>query len=641
MRFFHNLRLVAVPGMLLVAGCSSASIIPNGTGGTGGNAGDANFINLDATGVIVKLDTRGPIRSGSDAPPGPNCGNGQLTSDEACDDGNTVSGDGCANNCLSVEPGYSCVNPGQLCRPVARCGDGLVVFPEQCDQGDKNGTGKGCSSGCRIEIGWKCEGSPSVCSPTTCGDNKIEGAEGCDDGNSMPFDGCSSDCQNEPTCKGSGACTSRCGDGIVMNNEGCDDGNNIDGDGCSSDCKVEKGFDCKQPDLGDKMLVPVVYRDFRYHKPSDFEAGVTGSTAASTGVAKPDLDADGKPVFTGLTGGPIHIESASTFGQWYRNTDGVNHATPSKLALWNNGSSAYVNRYGPNGEQYNTTENAYYCGNVGAEQADASGNPIPCTSKFGSTDCDKEVAAGKTMLPGSCVQSSGNWVAKFIVSVMDGNPTFFPVDNDSFTPASERQAAKIPPYYDATASWPFDVDDAGNKRLHNFSFTSEVRYWFKFEAGKSYQLNFVGDDDVWVFINKKLAVDLGGIHTPVEGSVTIDGTTASKFGLTAGNVYEAAVFQAERQTEGSSYKLTLSGFNAAPSVCTAKCGDGILVIGEECDDGPNNGNSAYGGCSSTCTLGTFCGDGIRQPDNGEDCDDGGNNGLPGYCPSGCRVLIIP
>ena len=61
--------------------------------------------------------------------------------------------------------------------------------------------------------------------------------------------------------------------------------------------------------------------------------------------------------------------------------------------------------------------------------------------------------------------------------------------------------------------------------LHNFSFTSEVRYWFKYEAGQTYQLDIVGDDDVWVFVNKKLAVDLGGIHTPVEGSVTLDGTT--------------------------------------------------------------------------------------------------------------------
>ncbi len=666
MRSFHPFWLIASSGCLLAGACSSATIIPTGPSGSGGVSGDAVTINLDAI-VTIKTDGRGTTtRPGSDAPPGPNCGNGELTSDEACDDGNTVSGDGCANNCLSVEPGYSCVTPGQACRPVARCGDGLVVFPEQCDDGNKN-NGDGCSDGCKIEVGYKCDGSPSVCSHTTCGDSKIEGAEGCDDGNSMPFDGCSSDCQNEPSCKGTSACTSRCGDGIVLGEE-CDDGNNIDGDGCSSTCKGEQGFKCTQPNLGDKMLVPVVYRDFRYHNPSDFEAGVTGSNDASTGMVKPDLDNEGKPVYTAITGNAIHVESQDTFKKWYRDTSGVNHSTPTKMTLWSNGKDGYVNRYGPNGEQWNTTEIAYYCGNVGEEMLDADGKPIPCTSKYqdtSPTECQQKEANGEEML--KCYIDGNSYKALFIVSKADGNPTFFPVDGDNFTPASERQAAKIPPYYDATASWPFDVDEAGNKRLHNFSFTSEVRYWFKYEAGKSYVLDFTGDDDVWVFVNKKLAVDIGGIHTPVNGklvlnssgggSVTVTPTAGSactttnkittctgttktvSLGISNNGVYEIAVFQAERQTEGSSYKLTLSGFSAAPSDCQPVCGDGILAIGEECDDGPNNGNSAYGGCSATCTLGTFCGDGVTQADQGEMCDDGGNNGLPGYCPSGCRNLI--
>jgi fibro-slime domain-containing protein len=637
MRFISPPWLVAISLSLLTGACASGKIIGAGPDGTGGVNGDAStFINLDAPSTFIKLDSRAINRVGSDAPPGPNCGNGELTKDEACDDGNTVSGDGCANNCLSVEPGFSCVTPGKPCRPIARCGDGLVVFPEQCDDGN-TAAGDGCSAKCKIEIGWKCDGSPSSCSHTTCGDGKIEGAEACDDGNTMPFDGCSSDCQNEPSCKTPGACTSRCGDGIVLGAEDCDDGNNTDGDGCSASCKIETGFTCSNTaPLGDRMLVPAVYRDFKFQDPNkDFQPPDPQSTGITTGAVLPDLDADGKPVFSGKTGPWLLITSKDSFSQWYRNTANVNHATTGKLTLWKNAQDAYVNRYGADGKQWYKTVTAYYCGSPTDPALDATGAAIPCTSKYGSTECD---TVGAGLERASCYIANGSYQATFITEKMDGNPLFFPVDGDNFSPAADLTVAKIPPYYTVTASWPQDVDVNNVGIKHNFSFTSEVRYWFKYDASKTYQLDFVGDDDVWVFINKKLAVDLGGMHQPMPGSVTLNAAAATTFGLADGSVYEIAVFQAERRTDCSSYKLTLSGFSTAPSDCTPTCGDGILAIGEECDDGKNNGSGAYGTCSASCTLDAgFCGDGVVQP--GEDCDDGGLNGTTDHCPSGCHILV--
>jgi fibro-slime domain-containing protein len=496
------------------------------------------------------------------------CGNGSLTSDETCDDGNTRDGDGCSADCQTVETGWQCRVPGKPCAP--QCGDGIITGGEVCDDGNTAG-GDGCSALCRLEPGKQCEGSPSRCTPTDCGNRKQEGAEGCDDGNTMPFDGCSSECQVEPDCS-AGACVSMCGDGIVLGEE-CDDGNAAGGDGCSRECKLEAGWTCAQPPLGDKMLVPVIYRDFRYGSPSDFEPGVNGPTAETVGVVEANLDKDGKPVFTGLTGLGVHIESKSTFEKWYRTTDGANHATAGKLALWRLSSGAYVNRYGANGEQ---------------------------------------------------------WKAG-----VDGNPLFFPVDQDAFTPNTERNEAQIPGFYDLAV--PYDVDGGGTRRRHNFSFTSEVRYWFKYEAGKTYKLDFVGDDDVWVFINRKLAVDLGGLHPPAAGTVTLDTSTAARLGgLATGSVYEVAVFQAERQTTASSYKLTLTGFNAALTACTPTCGDGVAVASEECDDGKDNSDTAYGGCTTACKWGPFCGDGVV---NGtEECDSGKQNGMQygtGGCTLGC------
>jgi fibro-slime domain-containing protein len=624
------MRSTAVLPLLIAAACTSlgacAGVKTQSTTGSGGTTGNDASVGPNQDGA-TGFDFGTPDIM--IAPPHSECGDGVRSQDEACDDHNVAGGDGCAADCLTVDPGYSCQPPGMPCHRIARCGDGVAVLPELCD--DNNATaGDGCSATCKIEIGWKCSGNPSTCSHTTCGDKKVEGAEGCDDGNALPFDGCSAACQNEPDCKTTnGSCTSRCGDGIVVS-EACDDGNNVDGDGCTAACKIEPGFMCMQPALGDRMVVPAVYRDFRSRMPTDFEPSATGRMAALTGMVQAMLDAEGKPVYVNVA--DSLVASATTFSQWYRDTPNVNHTTAGTLTLWSNGQGQYVNRYGPNGEQWIVTAPAYYCGNVGREMLDAAGNPIPCTSRdAATTNCTELDALGLMRL--TCTVANGSYVATYQMAALDGTPFFFPVDADTFTPlnAAERVGAQAAPPY---ANW---VAEAGMPK-HNFHFTSEVRYWFQYDAARPYVLDFTGDDDVWVFINRRLAVDLGGIHTPVQGSVRFgmgQAAANTRFSLTNGQVYEVVVFQAERQTIGSSYRLTLSGFNAAPSECRPVCGDAILGIGEECDDGMNAGG--YGRCAAGCKLGEYCGDGVVQMDY-EDCDDGVNIGMP--CPSGCKRLIV-
>jgi len=63
-----------------------------------------------------------------------------------------------------------------------------------------------------------------------CGNDQLEPGEECDDGNTLPNDGCSPSCQWEELV---------CGDGILSPGEECDDGNIQSGDGCSASCEDE------------------------------------------------------------------------------------------------------------------------------------------------------------------------------------------------------------------------------------------------------------------------------------------------------------------------------------------------------------------------------------------------------------------
>lgn len=117
-------------------------------------------------------------------------------------------------------------------------------------------------------------------------------------------------------------------------------------------------------------------------------------------------------------------------------------------------------------------------------------------------------------------------------------------------------------------------------------------------------------------------------------TITLSGTTATNLGLTANGSYEVVVFQAERHTTASSYKLTLKGFNAAVSTCDDTCGDGVTSSNEACDDGVNDGS--YGSCQPGCLgFGPRCGDGMIQVPQ-EQCDDGINGGGYGGCLPTCQ-----
>jgi fibro-slime domain-containing protein len=103
--------------------------------------------------------------------------------------------------------------------------------------------------------------------------------------------------------------------------------------------------------------------------------------------------------------------------------------------------------------------------------------------------------------------------------------------------------------FDSAAFFPLDDAGFGNEgNDHNFHFTTEVHTSFTYEGGEVF--TFRGDDDVWMFVDGRLALDLGGLHPALEGSIEMD-----TLGLTPGQTYPMDIFHAERHTNESNFRI--------------------------------------------------------------------------------------
>ncbi len=110
----------------------------------------------------------------------------------------------------------------------------------------------------------------------------------------------------------------------------------------------------------------------------------------------------------------------------------------------------------------------------------------------------------------------------------------------------------------------FPIDDQllGNEgRSHNFHFTVEAHTTFRYQGGERFVLE--GDDDLWVFLDRTLAIDLGGVHGAESGTVEVD-DWAKILGLTIGDVVPLDLFFAERHTSASTLRIQLLGFQICP-----------------------------------------------------------------------------
>jgi fibro-slime domain-containing protein len=90
------------------------------------------------------------------------------------------------------------------------------------------------------------------------------------------------------------------------------------------------------------------------------------------------------------------------------------------------------------------------------------------------------------------------------------------------------------------------ADRDGN--LHNYAFCMEIHTKFEHTSGMNFEFN--GDDDVWLYINDSLVMDLGFVHRSFYSSLSLDDLP-----LTFGETYPLDFFYCERKATGSSIDL--------------------------------------------------------------------------------------
>lgn len=100
--------------------------------------------------------------------------------------------------------------------------------------------------------------------------------------------------------------------------------------------------------------------------------------------------------------------------------------------------------------------------------------------------------------------------------------------------------------------FPINDDLFGDYRIdRNYHFSTEINTQFTFHRETGQVFKFTGDDDVWVFIDGRLVVDLGGLHARREQFLDVDRLDW----LEDGRTYTLDIFHAERRYSGSNFRI--------------------------------------------------------------------------------------
>ena len=149
-------------------------------------------------------------------------------------------------------------------------------------------------------------------------------------------------------------------------------------------------------------------------------------------------------------------------------------------------------------------------------------------------------------------------------SIYNGNGTatkefFYPINGlgyDSlFGDTTDKTSTNGSAYYGATAP--------------NGNYTLRGEAQFIYNEAENLFFDFTGDDDVYLFINGQLVLDLGGAHWSVEKRININ-DVAKEIGLENGQVATFTFFYMERNSDCSNFTIKTNIELATPAISVDK-----------------------------------------------------------------------